>query len=104
MRHQVQKFDNALCSFGCSILQLVIAVLHFAGYLMHLAVWVCVFVNCVRYVDKTGLVCKIVFYQLEKTVITERFMMCKTAPLYMLCGVLALKTWYYTLLSVKRQS
>ncbi len=41
-------FDNAMCSFGCSA--------HFAGYMRYFAVWVCGFVNCVKYFDKTRLV------------------------------------------------
>jgi len=42
-----------MCSF--------VAVLHFAGYMWYFAGWVWGFVNCVKYFDKTRLVCKIVF-------------------------------------------
>ena len=45
----------------------LVAVLHFEGYMRYFAVWVCGFVNCDKYFDKTTLVCKIVFFQLEKT-------------------------------------
>jgi len=34
--------------------------LNFAGYMRYFSVWVCGFVNCVKYFDKTRLVCKIV--------------------------------------------
>ena len=36
----------------------LVAVLHFVGYMSYFAVWVCGFV---KYFDKTTLVCKIVF-------------------------------------------
>ena len=39
----------------------LVAVLNFAGYMRCFAVWVCGFVNCVKYFDKTSRVCKIVF-------------------------------------------
>jgi len=32
-----------------------VAVLHFAGYMRYFAVWVCGFVNCVKYFDKIRL-------------------------------------------------
>ena len=58
---------NEVCAVGCESLILImlcgvlVAVLHFAGYMRYFAVWVCGFVNCVEYFDKTSLVCKIVF-------------------------------------------
>ena len=58
---------NEVCAIGCKSLILImlyvvlVAVLHFAGYMRYFAVWVCGFVNCVKYFDKTTLVCKIVF-------------------------------------------
>jgi len=36
----------------------LVAVIHFAGYLRYFHVWVCGFVNCIKYFDKTSLVCK----------------------------------------------
>ena len=39
----------------------LVAVLHFAGYMRYFGVWVCGFVNCVKCFNKTSLVCKIVF-------------------------------------------
>ena len=38
---------------------ILVAVLHFAGYMRYFGVWVFGFVNCVKYFDKTSLVCKI---------------------------------------------
>jgi len=56
-------FDNAMYSFGC------IASFCRIYCMRHFAVWVCGFVNCVKYFDKTRLVCKIVCKQLEKNCI-----------------------------------
>ena len=55
MCHLVQKFDFEM------LYVVLVAVLHFVGYMRYFAVWVCGFVNCVKYFDKTTLVCKIVF-------------------------------------------
>ena len=53
-------FDNATCSFGCSA-----SFCRIYEVFCSLGVW---FVNCVQYFDKTSLVCKTVFQQLNKTV------------------------------------
>ena len=49
---------NEVCAIGCKSLisimlyVVLVAVLNFAGYMRYFAVWVCGFVNCVKYVDK----------------------------------------------------
>ena len=49
---------NEVCAIGCKSLisimlyVVLLAVLNFAGYMRYFAVWVCGFVNCVKYVDK----------------------------------------------------
>ncbi len=53
--------------FGASLILIMlyvvlVAVLHFAGYMRYFAIWMCGFVNCVKYFDKTSLVCKTVFF------------------------------------------
>jgi len=61
---------NEVCASSCKSLILImlcvvsVAVLHFAGYMRYFAVWMCGFVNCAKYFNKTRLVCKIVYYTL----------------------------------------
>ena len=69
-----------MCAIGCKILILImlfvvlVLVFHSAGYVRYFAVWVCGFVNCVKYFDDL-----IVFEQLEKkTVIHPVQRSCKS--------------------------
>ena len=38
--------------FGAKVSVVLVAVLHFTGYMRYFVVWVCGFVNCVEYFDK----------------------------------------------------
>ena len=57
MCHSVQKIDLILIM----LYVVLVAVLHFPEYVRYFEVWVCGFVNCVKYFDKISLLCKIVF-------------------------------------------